>query len=224
MSQQMFCTFRCRDDWRIRTRHGAYAVRVDRLSEWTADLAYFVGLMITDGNVRTSGAVNFVSLDRSSTEFVRDFIAPDTAIREEITRAGGTAYRWSVYSGSLRDGLARFGILPRKSLTVELPSVPDSVVWDFIRGLLDGDGSVDQSRRASFSTGSEMFALGLYEFFTARGLTARIQSKSRAFAVYLSVGSSRELVRLMYRPGVPHLERKRVRFGRVGHEVMGTAV
>lgn len=212
MSDNSFCTTRCRDDWRIRSRHNAYPILFDRLDTWSDDLAYFLGLMLTDGNVIASGPVSFVSLDECSAQFVRDFIAPATPIRTETTKAGNIAYRWSVYSGSLVAALARFGLTPRKSLTVGLPPVPDAFLWDFVRGVLDGDGHIDQAGRATFSSGSERFATEFAGLLRSHGLTVSVRHKRRAFSIDLSVPSSRTLAGLMYRADCPHLARKRARF------------
>ncbi|MDO8662686.1 MAG: LAGLIDADG family homing endonuclease [Candidatus Omnitrophota bacterium] len=64
--------------------------------------------------------------------------------------------------------LAKLGVLPRKSLTVKFPQVPEKHLADFIRGIFDGDGSVffDKRRpkfplRSKFVSGSEAFIEGL---------------------------------------------------------------
>lgn len=189
-----------------------YPILWERLDTMTADLAYWLGLMVTDGNVQDRGAVSFVSLDECSTRFVRDFLAPESAIREEITKGGTIAYRWSVWSKPLVERLAGLGIAPRKSLDGCLPPVPDTVVWDFLRGVLDGDGHVDQAGRATFASGSKALADGLVALFERHGLTVRCRQGRRAYQVYLSVPASRQFAALIYRDGAPHLARKRSRF------------
>lgn len=210
-----FCSVACSRLPHTATHVGTqarHALRWDRLENWSPDLAYFVGLMLSDGNVRDTGAVGFVSLDRCSTEFVRDYIAPDSPIREERTKLGTIAFRWTVWSRPLVDRLGQLGIHPRKSLTVRMPPVPDDCVWDFLRGLLDGDGHVDRNGRASFATGSGDFATDLVALFARLGLKATAYGKGRSYSVQLNVAPSRHLASLMYRPDAPHLERKRVRF------------
>lgn len=195
-------------------------IRTDRLLVWSADLAYCLGLLLTDGNVRVTdrGSVaSFVSLDRCSAEFVRDFICPESAVREERTKAGGTAYRWTLWGIEVVALLGGLGILPNKSLVCRMPPIPDAFVWDFIRGVLDGDGSVDKAGRANFATGSPGFASDLAALFALHGLKATVQQNSRALSVYLNVASSRRLATLMYHPGCPHLARKRARFTSAPH-------
>ncbi|MEL3972227.1 LAGLIDADG family homing endonuclease [Rossellomorea oryzaecorticis] len=38
------------------------------------------------------------------------------------------------------------GIQPNKSLSIQLPTIPDSYLNHFIRGYFDGDGSIYKSR------------------------------------------------------------------------------
>jgi len=175
-------------------------------------MAYFIGLMLADGNVGSTGAISFVSLDQCLTEFIRDFVSITSPIRVEITKAGRSVYRWSVFSVKMRNRFAELGIFPRKSKTLRIPSIPAVFIWDFVRGVLDGDGHVDKARRASFSTGSHNFAKDLLSLFSSQGLSATLFVKRRSFDVMLNVSSSHRLASLMYNPGCPHLPRKRDRF------------
>ncbi|MCX5692982.1 MAG: hypothetical protein NTX47_04795, partial [Candidatus Omnitrophica bacterium] len=59
------------------------------------------------------------------------------------------------------------GLFPNKSLTMEFPNIPESYLADFIRGYLDGDGSViiekykkdreDRRLKTIFTSGSKKF-------------------------------------------------------------------
>lgn len=48
----------------------------------------------------------------------------------------------------MANDLAKFGIIPNKTyLTNHLPEVPKKFLKDFLRGLLDGDGSIYQETK-----------------------------------------------------------------------------
>ncbi|MDO8603425.1 MAG: LAGLIDADG family homing endonuclease [Candidatus Omnitrophota bacterium] len=76
-------------------------------------------------------------------------------------------YLLRIGSHSLYNDLEALGLFPNKSLTMEFPSVPESYLADFIRGYLDGDGSViiekykkdrdDRRLKAIFTSGSKIF-------------------------------------------------------------------
>jgi hypothetical protein len=179
----------------------------------SADFAYFLGLMATDGCVRECGYTSFVSLDECSVSFVRDFVSPSAPIRREATKAGNSAFRWSIWSVTLVQLLATYGIHPRKSLTIPFPdqAIPEPMMWDYLRGVLDGDGCVDKKGRVSFASGSAAFALGLLGFFSAHGWNASLYEGRRCWQVGLNVRSSREFGNRIYRADCPHLGRKRSR-------------
>jgi hypothetical protein len=210
MSKQFFCPGGCASAWRRAHRVG-HGILLDRLTLWSDDLAYFLGLMITDGNVRANGQVGFVSLDRSSVVFVRDFITPSAPIREELTRQGTPAYRWTVWSKDLVTVLSTYGILPRKSLTVPFPVIPDEWFWSFLRGVVDGDGHIDQARRITISTGSHLFAEGLQAQLARLGFRCSIYQNQRSLTVTLGIPTSRAVAPLLYPSGAFCLERKRLR-------------
>jgi hypothetical protein len=68
-------------------------------------------------------------------------------------------YTTSLSSHKLGGRLLKIGMTPRKSfIDFRLPLVPVSVFWDFIRGVVDGDGSVGITRSRS---GSPILALSI---------------------------------------------------------------
>jgi intein/homing endonuclease len=177
-------------------------------AEWTSELAYLIGLLVTDGNVRENGNVSFVSKDKDLTEFVRDCITPSQPIHEERT---SNAWRWYIWSIPLVKKLNGFGIFPRKSKTIRFPIFPEKVKWDFIRGILDGDGTIDKIGRISFSTGSYTFAVRLKVFFVNSGFNPNLYKSTRSFVVHLNVGDSINLARHIYQGNKFCLTRKKTR-------------
>lgn len=111
--------------------------------EWTPELAYAVGLIATDGNLsRKPGRVSIVSNDIDLLEMVRGHLN----ITAPITRhTGGYGHRCHHLIWSDRyfyDGLLGIGLIPAKSLTLGPLTVPDRYFADFLRGCIDGDGSI----------------------------------------------------------------------------------
>lgn len=70
------------------------------------------------------------------------------------------------------------GMLPRKSLTVPFPNVPDEYMASFILGVIEGDGWVqDTGYVMNITTGSILFAEGLFNVFTTWKLRCEIRSE-----------------------------------------------
>ena len=64
----------------------------------------------------------------------------------------------------MTESLKRLGVLPKKSLTVDFPDIPDLFIVDFIRGVFDGDGSVFFEKRNPGSPLKSSFVSSSKEF------------------------------------------------------------
>jgi hypothetical protein len=106
---------------------------------WSRELAYALGLAATDGCLINTGRhVAFVSNDR---QLVETFLAcigrPGAPIRQQ-----GNAYRVQLGDVELYRWLEDAGLSQRKSLILGELEFPDAFLFDVVRGLLDGDGSI----------------------------------------------------------------------------------
>ena len=110
---------------------------------WSAELAYALGLMATDGClVGDRRHMSFGSEDRALVETFRACIGLTTMIREVRTRTGGSYFRTQFGDVELYRWFESVGLTPRKSLTLGALAVPEAFLVEVTRGLLDGDGSI----------------------------------------------------------------------------------
>jgi hypothetical protein len=111
--------------------------------EWTADLAYAVGLIATDGNLsRKPGRLSITSNDVDLLDMLRRRLNLTVPIRPH---RGGYGHRCHHIAWSDRrfyDWLTAAGLTPAKSLTLGPLAIPDEHFADFFRGCIDGDGSI----------------------------------------------------------------------------------
>ena len=203
--------------------------------EWTATLAYVVGLIATDGCLISGRTqISFVSQDRSLCEVLLSILGRTNKIRPTLTQSGTTAYRVQFGDARLYRWLLTIGLTPRKSLTLGAITVPDIHAFSLVRGLLDGDGSVlnysyrgtgkakgtYDALRVRFCSASEEHILWLRGVLRMRlgisGWIVRTLRKGRTRpAFYLSYGNveSARLLRKLYAdPSAPALDRKRLRW------------
>jgi hypothetical protein len=115
---------------RLRALHVAIRPRGPQVSpglvapgtRWTPQLAYAVGLIATDGNLSKDGRhLTLSSIDRPLIESARRCLGRDRIF-----------YDW----------LCAIGLRPAKSLTLGPVRVPDAYFADFLRGCIDGDGTI----------------------------------------------------------------------------------
>lgn len=130
---------RPRGPYRTKREHGG---RTDPWT-WTPDIAYAVGLLATDGNLSPDGRhVSLTSNDREQLETFLKCINRTARIGTTRGGFGTTSMRVQIGDVGLYRWLVSIGLHPRKSLTLGAVAVPDGVFSHFVRGLLDGDGSI----------------------------------------------------------------------------------
>ena len=113
----------------------------------TEEKAYFLGLIISDGNVfkdETSGrqASISITLDLNDEYMLNAFktaVQANTSIGKDGRGCGTIAVR----SNLMAQDLAQYGVVPRKSYITYLPTnIQKQYMPHLIRGILDGDGHI----------------------------------------------------------------------------------
>lgn len=110
---------------------------------WSGRLAYAVGLAATDGCLYKGGRhVAFTSGDRELLETFLACVGHPVKYRT-VRGIGGSAALQAQFSDvELYEILTSAGLTPRKSRTIGALSVPDHLLFHLVRGLLDGDGGI----------------------------------------------------------------------------------
>ena len=110
---------------------------------WSAELAWAVGLIATDGNLgRKRAAISIVSKDSDLLESIRRCLRLTTPIRPHAGGYGTTCHHLVWRDRAFYEWLLMIGLTPAKSLTLGPLAIPDEFFADFFRGCIDGDGSI----------------------------------------------------------------------------------
>ena len=112
--------------------------------------AYFLGLIISDGNVFTDGgggrqASISITLD-SGDEYLLTAFKNEIGVNTSVCKDGRGCSQIAVRSDKMAKDLNRLGVFPRKSFQTQLPCVPKHLYPHLIRGILDGDGSIQSKQ------------------------------------------------------------------------------
>ncbi|MFS0687781.1 LAGLIDADG family homing endonuclease [Sporosarcina sp. 179-K 8C2 HS] len=141
---------------------------------WSHEMAWVLGLFITDGHVNKR--VHSVYLSQNDEDLLRK-VAKLMGASPTIAQGTGTRKTPMLIINSkiIKQDLERLGITPNKSYTVAFPNVPVWYLPAFVRGVIDGDGWVDrEGYRMNITTASIVFAEGLQTVFTNWGLSSTI--------------------------------------------------
>lgn len=111
----------------------------------TEDKAYYLGLLITDGNVFKANehrASISITLDQNDA-YLLDHWKDCLKSRTSLGHDGRGCVQYAVRSLKMANDLAKYGVVPRKTLSAYLPEIEDkSQMRHLVRGLIDGDGGI----------------------------------------------------------------------------------
>jgi hypothetical protein len=139
---------------------------------WTHNMAYILGLWFADGCI-TKGSIFSIKLHESDEylllEILKELKSDYKLIKESGEKSSSACFQ--INSREIYSDIIRLGGKERKSLDVKFPDIPSQYLPDFIRGLWDGDGTINPSARrkdgkgigyhAALASGSKEFILKL---------------------------------------------------------------
>lgn len=153
---QKFCSVLCQIKSRAYKVDENFFQKIDSQGK-----AYLLGLIFSDGSLAEK-RVNFASNDKKLVELCKKLLkskAPIYHYQKSFILISGNR--------NLYNSLRELGVIERKSWKeYGLPPIPESLMWHFLRGVFDGDGSFYIDDRgngkwrylcASFSCGSRRF-------------------------------------------------------------------
>lgn len=185
-----------------------FDINEDFFNNWSHRMAYVLGLIITDGCISKAGTVALSINDKDLLEKIKKAMSSKHKITSSRRQKG--LYCFYFTRERLAKKLNNLGVIPRKSLTVKLPKVPQEYLPDFIRGVFDGDGSVYYDMRSpkfpirtKFVSSSLSFIYALEQKLQEFGLPPRKiyeQKTKNAISFMFKYGhkDSIKLFRLMY--------------------------
>ena len=189
---------------------------------WSADLAYAVGLLASDGCLQKDGRhIDLTSVDYEQLENFNVALQLDRRISKKQASNDHSGYRVQFSDVALYDFLLKVGLMPAKSQKIGSLNVPKEFFMDFVRGVFDGDGTVygfwDKRWRSSytfsisFASASKAFLSYMREELHATlGTEGSICTGKRALRLQYAKKDSVLLYRHMYAsPSSLFLSRKK---------------
>lgn len=116
---------------------------------WTPGLAYAIGLLTTDGNLSKDG--RHITMRSSDVQLLKTFkkcleISAKIIQSKNDGWAKNPSYRVQFGNVQFYKWLIKIGLFPAKTYTIGKLEIPDIYFRDFLRGHLDGDGSISTYR------------------------------------------------------------------------------
>lgn len=136
---------------------------------------YLLGAYMTDGCVSSkANSVSLCSKDKDWLEAIRNLICKDRPLEKD---KNSNCWTFKIYEVKIIDWLKSKGCTSRKSLNLKFPKVPKKYLPDFIRGVIDGDGSIsyDKYKRTLYKRSGEKY---LFDYYS---VTCTLTSASESF-------------------------------------------
>jgi len=185
--------------------------------EWSPQFAYAIGVITTDGNLSPDGRhINVTSKDEEMILTIKKCLGLQNKIGRK-GRGGSMVKKYFVLQfGDVHfyRFLLEIGLKPAKSKTLEALDVPRSFFRDFLRGCIDGDGSIGifrhpesqhpQLRIRLYSASPAFLSWVKGEVSTVFGISSGwIEYKEKGMAVLAyAKADSLKLMKLLYYNGV----------------------
>lgn len=206
-------------EWGVQTRKQAhvpkYTVNHNCFNELNEYSAYFFGLMAADGCVYRQEPNN---------RYLNMLSSNDVDILEKFNRFVGSNrpftrdrdnYRACVTSNKIGDRLISVGITPNKSLSLEI--LDKKLLYDrhFLRGLVDGDGSIGINQKDEpifhFLSGSKRMVEQLAESLLVNGICEnnKLYLAQKKYYFYQRTGNSAyRIIEFLYKDCSVSINRK----------------
>ena len=188
----------------------------------TPNKAYLLGLIFTDGSVtEESDKQNQLRLELKATDVeLLELYRAELGISSKLTyskRKNSESFLSSVRSDKIVKDLNKYGIVKNKTyITNKLPIVEETLQKDFLRGLIDGDGSIyctkDGNYRVNFTSYSENICKDFIELckkITGVNTRTKPSRNGNSFRVAFSKKDLvKKLITLCYKDAEMYLPRK----------------
>jgi len=198
--------------------HSRLAVNENYFKRWSSNMAYMLGFILADGCI-IEGTYRGYS---DSLKF--GVQKRDVDILEKIKKELSSSHKislcknadhFSITNQVIVNDLKKLGITYRKSLKENIPNVPQKYVRDFIRGIVDGDGSISFDKRnyptLSVCGGKKTITFIQNHFLSKLGIYSKIGKRKKIqFIFYIGyrANSAKDIINYLYNDSNLYLERK----------------
>ncbi len=201
--------------------HVKHTVNENFFDELNENSVYVLGYIFADGNISWNPKKGYQALtitaaekDNMHLEKVRKLISSSKPLLySDKTKSN----RLIVNNKKICQKLMKIGVVPRKSLIVKFPKIPGGYLRHFVRGVIDGDGTVRyvKRKRSSYfeiqiSSGSPMFLKRLRNVIKKNvGVDAKMRKIDKnTFLVQYSCTRGEKLANWIYSNANLFLNRK----------------
>lgn len=200
-----------------------YTINDNYFAVETHNSAYILGFLAADGSIAKNN--NRIKIGLSIIDFdfldkIRIELGSNKPITTYINSQGYESCTWECSSQTIKKDLARYNIIPQKTLKFVFPKHLSKEYWiDFIRGYWDGDGSISTAgsglRWQLCSATKDILEVVVDFFYEEYGIKkVKIQENKRQNILYniqYSTNPTKQIYDFLYN-GYMYLPRKKQKY------------
>ena len=205
-------------------RKPRFNINENYFKKWSESMAYVLGFIFSDGNITETIRNGYsdklaIGLHKKDIDILKK-IKRELSAEQKLSFSRNYVY-FGVYSQIIVDDLKGLGHSYRKSLEVnrgKIPNIPKKYIRHFIRGIVDGDGSIHFDKKnyptLSVCGRKDMMTFIKKHFLVKFNLYSKItQPKkngklSNVFYISYRSNSAKILIDYLYNNAKIYLERK----------------
>ena len=197
-------------------------VNENYFKKWSFNMAYILGFILADGCIIQGTYKGYSDSLKFGVQL------SDIDILEKIKKELKSEHKLSIIknaahfciaSQTLVDDLKKLSISYRKSLNENLPVVPKKYIKDFIRGIVDGDGSIGIDKKGSPSIGvsggkivltfiRDYFLKNMQLYSTVGKRSYSEQQKNFLYDIRYKSNTALKIIAYLYNNACLYLDRK----------------
>lgn len=155
----------------------------------TPNKAYYLGWAITDGNVLLRNTTNQYRIRLNSVDLdILNKMKIDMMSTANIYQRGNYS-ELNICDREFVRHLINLGFSNNKTYTIDVPKIDDEFMWDFIKGVFDGDGCyvcTEKTKRIQLVSASEKFIKNISLFLINNNIINCISQKDNCFTIQIN--------------------------------------
>lgn len=200
-----------------------YTLDLSNFFEENRDKYYWLGFLATDGNVAKTEARIRIELKDTDEEILQKFLnfcKSNSPITYRKNNTGCQCACVSINSSKLKKYLAEYNIVPNKTKTFIMPldKIPNKFLWDFVRGMMDGDGCITEISTRNYNPYGISFVSAnkqcVEQMKNIWNVDTKISENNGAFILQKQGKGCLDILNKMYENSTPNtrLERKYLKY------------
>lgn len=194
----------------------------------THDMAWVLGFLASDGNIRKDNNTIKIALSRKDREIlvrIKELIEIENEVKDYTTYDGYDCSSLIWTSAQQKVDLAKYGIIPNKTFILKPPYALKKEFWiDYIRGYFDGDGSINLIKNSNgrgygnlrwqICSATKEILEWIVDFFYEEYNIPKINIQSQQkehilYSIQYSTSSTEKIYEILYNDSKMFLQRKK---------------